>query len=107
MTLTLIVLVNKALFLDWSIIVKKPTEKQWDIERTSQLFIAFYASGFGDNGFGGGDFGGRGGWGGGGGGGNNGFIVRMRGLPFRVTENEIAEWFSSVADPVGINIQWV
>jgi len=61
--------------------------------------------GFGDNGFGGGDFGGRGGWGGGGGG-NNGFIVRMRGLPFRVTENEIAEWFSSVADPVGINIQY-
>ena len=25
-------------------------------------------------------------------------VLRMRGLPFKVTENEIAEWFSSVAD---------
>ena len=30
----------------------------------------------------------------------------MRGLPFRVTENDIAEWFSSVVDPVNIDIQF-
>ena len=64
-------------------------------------------AGFGGGGNYGGDFGGGrgGGWGGPGGpGGPNGYIVRMRGLPFRVTENDIAEWFSSVADPVGIQI---
>jgi len=33
-------------------------------------------------------------------------IVHMRGLPFRVTEQEIAEWFSSVADPVDIMIHY-
>jgi heterogeneous nuclear ribonucleoprotein F/H len=30
----------------------------------------------------------------------------MRGLPFRVTENDIAEWFSSVTDPIAINIRY-
>ena len=39
---------------------------------------------------GGGDFGG-GPYGGGGGGGGSDHVVRMRGLPFRVTENDIAE----------------
>ena len=34
------------------------------------------------------------------------FSVHMRGLPFRVTENEIAEWFSSVADPVDVFIHY-
>lgn len=48
------------------------------------------------------------------GGGNGGYssmgrsgpvhIVHMRGLPFRVTENDIAEWFSSVVDPMDISI---
>merc|ERR1719381_371726 len=58
--------------------------------------------------FGGNDYGGNfgGGWGGGPRGGPSGYIVRMRGLPFRVTENDIAEWFSSVADPVGIQIMY-
>jgi len=63
-----------------------------------------YGSGFG--GFGGGghghgndfasDVGGPGGQ----------HIVRMRGLPFKVTENEIAEWFSSVADCLDVHIQY-
>ena len=47
----------------------------------------------------------RGGMGGGGGGGGM-FNVHMRGLPFRVTEHEIAEWFSSVADPVDVVIHF-
>merc|ERR1711976_348949 len=34
------------------------------------------------------------------------FTVRMRGLPFRVTEMEIMEWFSSVADPVDVFIHY-
>lgn len=38
--------------------------------------------------------------------GKSGHLVRMRGLPFRVTENDIAEWFSSVVDPIGINIRY-
>merc|ERR1719367_1912109 len=59
---------------------------------------------FGGGGNYGGDFGGRGGGWGGPGGPN--YVVRMRGLPFRVTENDIAEWFSSVADPVGIQIMY-
>merc|ERR1719414_757248 len=57
----------------------------------------------------GGGMGGGMGMGGGGMGGGRGgspFIVRMRGLPFRVTENDIGEWFSSVADPLGINIRY-
>ena len=41
---------------------------------------------------------------GGGGGRGPAHIVHMRGLPFRVTENDIAEWFSSVVDPVDISI---
>ena len=41
---------------------------------------------------------------GGAGGGSGGHIVHMRGLPFRVTENDIAEWFSSVVDPMDIAI---
>lgn len=57
---------------------------------------------------------GRGGYGGGpmGGGGNGGMggrgrhIVHMRGLPFRVTEQEIAEWFSSAADPFDVIIHY-
>ena len=40
----------------------------------------------------------------GGGGGAPVHIVHMRGLPFRVTENDIAEWFSSVVDPMDISI---
>jgi len=35
---------------------------------------------------------------------NANHVVHMRGLPFRVTENDIAEWFSSVVDPVEITI---
>ena len=38
--------------------------------------------------------------------GKSGHMIRMRGLPFRVTENDIAEWFSSVTDPIGINIRY-
>jgi len=41
-----------------------------------------------------------------GGGGGGRHIVHMRGLPFRVTEQEIAEWFSSVADPVDVMIHY-
>ena len=33
-------------------------------------------------------------------------IVHMRGLPFRVTEQDIAEWFSSVADPIDVMIHF-
>jgi len=33
-------------------------------------------------------------------------IVKMRGLPFRATENDIAEWFSSVADVSNVVIQF-
>jgi len=33
-------------------------------------------------------------------------VVHMRGLPFRVTEQEIAEWFSSAADPVDVLIHY-
>ena len=50
--------------------------------------------------------GGMGGMGGGYGGGRANHVVHMRGLPFRVTENDIAEWFSSVVDPVEITIQY-
>jgi heterogeneous nuclear ribonucleoprotein F/H len=54
---------------------------------------------------GGGGFGNGGGYGGGGGmGGGPQHIVHMRGLPFRVTENDICEWFSSVVDPTDISI---
>lgn len=50
---------------------------------------------------------GRGGYGGGmGGGGGGRHVVHMRGLPFRVTEQEIAEWFSSAADPVDVLIHY-
>ena len=38
--------------------------------------------------------------------GKSGHMIRMRGLPFRVTENDIAEWFSSVTDPIAINIRY-
>lgn len=55
-------------------------------------------------GAGGGNMGAGGSAGGSGGGPRH--LVRMRGLPFRVTENDIAEWFSSVADPVAINIEF-
>jgi len=33
-------------------------------------------------------------------------IVHMRGLPFRVTEQDIAEWFSSAADPIDVLIHY-
>ena len=61
--------------------------------------------GFG-GGYGSGGSGGSGGFGRGSGGGGGGavHIVHMRGLPFRVTENDIAEWFSSVVDPMDISI---
>jgi len=54
---------------------------------------------------------GGGGYGGGGmpphrGGGSGRHVVHMRGLPFRVTEQEIAEWFSSVADPMDVMIHY-
>ena len=66
--------------------------------------------GFGnDRGMGGGGMGmggGMGGMSGGYGGGRGNHVVHMRGLPFRVTENDIAEWFSSVVDPVEITIQY-
>ena len=73
-----------------------------------------YRGGYGmnDGGFGndrgmGGGMGGMGGMGGGGfGGGRANHVVHMRGLPFRVTENDIAEWFSSVCDPIEITIQF-
>jgi len=50
----------------------------------------------------------RGGYGGGmgGRGGSGLFCIHMRGLPFRVTEQEIAEWFSSVADPTDVIIHY-
>jgi len=48
---------------------------------------------------------GRGGYGGGMGAGSR-HVVHMRGLPFRVTEQEIAEWFSSAADPVDVMIHY-
>jgi len=69
----------------------------------------------GRGGYGGGPMrGGYGGYGGYGGmgmggrgrGGDNGTVIKMRGLPFRVTEQEIAEWFSSVADPIDIYIKY-
>jgi len=64
-----------------------------------------FGNGGGGGGFGGGPMGGGGGFGNGGGGGRGpAHIVHMRGLPFRVTENDIAEWFSSVVDPVDISI---
>ena len=68
----------------------------------------FLGGGFGSGGGGFGN-GGGGGFGNGSGGGGYGgrgpaHIVHMRGLPFRVTENDIAEWFSSVVDPVDISI---
>jgi len=67
--------------------------------------------GGGRGGYGGG-MGGRGGYGGGmgmgggRGGPRGGSTLKMRGLPFRVTEQEIAEWFSSVADPIDIQIKY-
>jgi heterogeneous nuclear ribonucleoprotein F/H len=49
---------------------------------------------------------GGGGMGMGGGGMGGMFIVKMRGLPFRATEQDICEWFSSVADPVDVLIRF-
>ena len=40
------------------------------------------------------------------GGANGRRIVHMRGLPFRVNKREIAEWFSSVADPVDVMLHY-
>jgi len=39
-------------------------------------------------------------------GGGEQHVIRMRGLPFKVTENEIAEWFSSVADCLDVHIHY-
>jgi len=55
------------------------------------------AGGYGGGGYGGGGYGG---------GRASGVTIKVRGLPFRVSENEIAEWFSSVADPVDIQIRY-
>jgi len=63
-----------------------------------------YGGGPPRGGYGGGGYGG--GYGGGRGGGASGTTIKMRGLPFRVSENEIYEWFSSVADPVDIQIRY-
>merc|ERR1719510_2269480 len=35
-----------------------------------------------------------------------GYVIRMRGLPFSATELEVAEWFSSVADPFHVSIEY-
>jgi len=35
-----------------------------------------------------------------------GHVIRMRGLPFSATEMEVAEWFSSVADPFHVSIEY-
>merc|ERR1712156_250245 len=40
------------------------------------------------------------------GGSQGGIVVRMQGLPFSATESEIAEWFSAVADPVKVEINY-
>ena len=37
--------------------------------------------------------------------GPRGFTVQLRGLPYRVTEREIADWVSEAADPVDVIIQ--
>lgn len=75
----------------------------------------FYGGGGGFDGFGGGMGGpgpsrgmggGFGGGGGGGFGGGQSHVIHMRGLPYRVTENDIAEWFSSVVDPIDIKIHY-
>ena len=39
-------------------------------------------------------------------GGGEQHVLRMRGLPFKVTENEIAEWVSSVADCLDVPIHY-
>ena len=38
------------------------------------------------------------------GGGSSGFTVQLRGLPYRTTEREIADWLSEAADPVDVII---
>jgi len=40
------------------------------------------------------------------GGAQGGIIVRMKGIPFSATESEIAEWFSSVVDPLKVEIDY-
>merc|ERR1719513_56682 len=72
------------------------------------------AGGFGRGGMMGGFGTGPGGYGAGAGqsfaedghGGGEQHVIRMRGLPFKVTENEIAEWFSSVADCLDVQIHY-
>ncbi len=34
------------------------------------------------------------------------YVVKMRGLPFRATEQDICEWFSSVCDPIDVFIRF-
>ena len=33
-----------------------------------------------------------------------GYIVNLRGLPFRTTEREVADWLKEVADPIDVII---
>merc|ERR1711972_453540 len=40
------------------------------------------------------------------GGAQGGIVVRMRGIPFSATESEIVEWFSSVVDPMKVEIDY-
>merc|ERR1711872_442549 len=40
------------------------------------------------------------------GGAQGGIVVRMKGIPFSATESEIAEWFSSVVDPMKVEIDY-
>ena len=35
-----------------------------------------------------------------------GHLVRMKGIPYNVTESDIAEWFSSVVDPIKVDISY-
>jgi len=39
-------------------------------------------------------------------GGGSGFVVRIRGLPFNATEEQVARWFSEVALPIHVEISY-
>merc|ERR1719216_233703 len=36
----------------------------------------------------------------------SGHAIRMQGIPFNATESDIAEWFSSVVDPMKVEINY-